>query len=456
VPALPHASVSLPPDPMTPEPGALVVRPQGGDGRAGGVSGGAAPPPGTPLGNITGFAAKSDSFSLTGSQITPSESARLARAERFELQAVARAILPGHRIKGCLLHRRHGASLVEVRRSRASGLAYYAGLQVCGRGAVCPLCGARIAEHNCREIQTALDVWKGRGGVPALITFTMPHYRSQRLSDNLAALLAAYRGLTGHGSYREVARAAKLQHSIRSTEITWGHRNGYHPHLHVLGFFGSGYGASGFPERLPLLWLAELKRHIDVTNADHVLERGVRFQLGFTAGAEYVSKVGQAWGLAEEVSKANRKKGRGDHFSPLQLLCQVRDGAPWAAAVFQEYAEVSHGLHFLQWSRDMRKDLGLAAEKSDEEIAAGVDQHDAVLAALTPAEWRAVRAGGWQARVRLVELADYDEDAAAAYVAHLVERFGQASAATVGSGDVAGIVNAGDGSCIPAEKRDGL
>ena len=140
--------------------------------------------------------------------------------------------------------------------------------------------------------------------MPALITFTMPHYRSQRLSDNVAALLTAYRNLTRNGPYRRLCAAAGLAHSIRSLEVTWGHRNGFHPHLHVLGFFGSGYGAVGFPERLPLLWLAELKRHIDITNTDHVLERGIDFKLGFSAGAEYLSKVGQAWGLAEEVAKA--------------------------------------------------------------------------------------------------------------------------------------------------------
>ncbi len=383
--------------------------------------------PSPSLGTITGFAAAFDPFTLALPQIVPEESARLARAERFELQSVARSILPGHRIRCCLLYRRHDAALVQVRRSSASGLAYYAGLQVCGRGAVCPVCGSRIAEHNRGEIQTALDVWRAIGGVPALITLTMPHYRAQGLSENVAALLAAYRGLTGNRPYRGLARGAGLTHSIRSLEVTWGRRNGFHPHLHVLGFFGSGYGASGFPERLPLLWLAELQRHIAITNTDHVLERGVRFQLGFSAGAEYLSKVGQAWGLAEEVAKANRKKGRGDHYSPVQLLWHVRDNTlPEAASVYREYAEASKGLHFLQWSRGMREALGLVEEKSDEEKADGVDQHDLVLASLTPHEWRAVRAGGWQARSRLVELADFDEDSALAYLAHLVERYRQA------------------------------
>jgi hypothetical protein len=316
---------------------------------------------------------------------------------------------------------------VELRRSRRTGLAYYAGLMVCGCGAVCPPCGAKIAEHNCQEIRAALDVWRGREGVPVLLTFTMPHYRSQRLSENVRALVEAYRALTGHRSYRGLTRAAGFQHSIRAVEVTYGERNGFHPHLHILGFFGSGYAGAGLPERLPVLWLSELRRQgVEMRDTDAVLEHGVRFQLGFSAGAEYVSKVGRSWGLAEEVAKANRKKGRDGHYSPVELLRHVRDESlPDAAGIYCEYAAASHGLHFLQWSRGMRAALGLAEEKTEEEKAAGVDQLDPILALLTPAEWRAVRAGGWRARLRLVELADYDEDAALAYVDHLVGRYVQ-------------------------------
>ncbi len=366
-----------------------------------------------------------DPFSLTAPQIAPEEAVRLARAERFELQAVARSILPSrHRIRCCLLYRQHNTDFVEIRRSQASGLAYYAGLQTCGLGAVCPVCGCKIAEHNAGEIQTALDIWKAYSGIPALFTYTMPHYRSQGLSENVVALLAAHRNLTRNRPYRRLCERAGLTHSIRAIEVTYGRRNGFHPHLHVLGFFGPGYTSSDVAETVPSIWLAELLRQqVEIANPADVLKHGVSVQLGFTAGAKYLSKVSRVWGLAEEIAKANRKKGRGDHYSPAQLLSLVRDGELWAADVYREYAEAAHGLHFLQWSRGMRAALGLADEKTDEDIAAGVKQSDAVLATLSAAEWCAVRARGWQARSRLVELADYDEDAALGYVAHLVEQF---------------------------------
>jgi hypothetical protein len=290
---------------------------------------------------------------------------------------------------------------------------------------VCPACGSKIAEHNCREIQAALDVWCGRGGVPALLTLTMPHYRSQRLSDNLNAMLAAYRALLGNGSYRLLRKHVKLDHSIRVPEITYGPRNGFHPHLHILGFFGADFDASAFERQFARLWLANLQRHgVRIDDPAAVLLRGARVQLGFTAGAEYVSKLGRSWGLAEEVAKANRKKGRGEHYSPADLLRHVRDDTlPGAQAVYREYVAAIDGVHLLQWSRDMRNQLGLKAEKTDQAVAAGEDQAAAVLARLTLYEWRAVRFGGRAAVLRVLHLADDDADGALGYVGELVRRY---------------------------------
>jgi hypothetical protein len=261
--------------------------------------------------------------------------------------------------------------------------------------------------------------------VPALLTLTMPHYRSQGLSDNLTAMLAAYRALLQNRPYRTLRAHAELDHSIRVPEITYGPRNGFHPHLHILGFFGVDFDASAFERELARLWLANLQRQgVQIDDPSAVLLRGVRVQLGFTAGAEYVSKLGRSWGLAEEVAKANRKKGRGEHYSPADMLRHVRDDTlPGARAVFREYATAIEGVHLLQWSRGMRDKLGLSAETTDQEIAAGVDQADVVLALLTFHEWRAVRFAGVAAVLRVLHLADDDADGALGYVAELVRRY---------------------------------
>jgi hypothetical protein len=192
-----------------------------------------------------------------------------------------------------------------------------------------------------------------------------------------------------------------------------------------LGFFSGHFDVVTFGDELARLWLAELQRRgVQIDDPAAVLLRGARVQLGFTAGAQYISKIGRTWGLAEEVAKANRKKGRGEHYSPADLLRHVRDDTlPGAAGVFREYAAAIEGVHLLQWSRGMREKLGLSAEKTDQEIAAGDDQADAVLAVLTLYEWRAIRFGGVPAITRVLHLADDDEDGAFSYVGELVQRY---------------------------------
>lgn len=353
----------------------------------------------------------------------PEEMAKLARAERYELQELVRSLFPDDlRIRGCLVFPYSNSQTVDIRRSHETRLAYYSGLQTCGRGAVCPRCGSKIAEHRCGEIQRALDVWRGRGHHAALMTFTMPHYRSQRLSDNLAALLEAYRQLTRNGPYRRLYAAAGLRHTIRALEIPWSRLNGYHPHLHILAFFDRDFSAPDFSRVLSRLWLANLKAQgVQMKSEADVLAHGVRVDARSSAGGKYLTKVGRSWGLAEEVSKANRKRGRGESYTPVDLLRHLRDGTlPEAAAVFREYAEASRDCHFLRWSRGMRDDLALAGEQTDEEIAAGFDQADPYLARLDARAWRAVRRAGWRARLRLVELAEQDEESADAYLAHLL------------------------------------
>jgi hypothetical protein len=224
-----------------------------------------------------------------------------------------------------------------------------------------------------------------------------------------------------------------LKYIIRASEITYGVRNGFHPHLHGLGFFRGHFDVIAFEQELARLWLAELLRQgVQIDDRAAVLLRGVRVQLGFTAGAEYVSKIGRTWGLAEEVAKANRKRGCGEHYSPADLLRHVRDETlPGVAVVFREYAAAIEGVHLLQWSRGMRHELGLAAEQSDQEIAAGIDQADTVLALLSLHEWRAIRFGGVAAITRVLHLADDDEDGALVYVGALVRRYELAGAGGV-------------------------
>jgi hypothetical protein len=81
-----------------------------------------------------------------------------------------------------------------------------------------------------------------------------------------------------------------------------------------------------------------------------------------------------------------------------------------APALFVEYVEALHGRHMFQWSAGLAVAVGLADERSDQEVAEGIDQADPILVELEGAEWAAVRRSG--GIVRLLEIADVGDAAA--------------------------------------------
>ena len=349
-----------------------------------------------PLGTNTGFGANPPPLPF------PADGARLARAERYDLQRVAREVLGSdHRIRSCLRYRHFGATHVAVRNRRDTGQAYYSGLQVCAVAAACPCCGARIAEERAERVGLAIAAWRATGGQVALSTLTFSHRAGQALGPNLDALLAAYRAMVRGGSYRRLKARHGLRHFIKGLEFTWSAENGWHPHLHVCGFFAGDFDVAVFERELWALWLAQLGRVGRSCTRAH----GLKVQQGFTNAHKYVTKIGRSWGLADELARANQKRGRSGSYSPPDLLRACRDKTlPAAPALFAEYVEAMHGRHMFQWSAGLAAAVGLADERSDQAVAEGDDQADPVLVELEGAAWAAVRRAG--SIVRLLDIAD--------------------------------------------------
>jgi hypothetical protein len=175
----------------------------------------------------------------------------------------------------------------------------------------------------------------------------------------------------------------------------------------VLGFFAGAFDVVAFERELWALWSAQLGRVGRSCTRAH----GLKVQQGFTNAHRYVTKIGRQWGLADELARANQKRGRAGRYSPPDLLraCRAGDLAV-APALFVEYVEALRGRHMFQWSAGLTAAVGLADERSDQAVAEGVDQADPVLVELDGADWAAVRwAGGI---VRLLDIADVGDAAA--------------------------------------------
>ena len=321
---------------------------------------------------------------------------------RFDLQDVSRGLLPTERVAHCLRWRYSLNSGVGIQYVRRVERAHFSNLQTCGLIWVCPLCAAKISERRRQELTAGTDFWRDLGHSVFLVTFTMRHDAADSLADLLRDMNGAYRIVRAGRFWQRFEKRFRLAGSVAAHEITYGQASGFHPHKHILFFSREKLTRLEEFEIWFILthrWqskLAEFGR-----DASDLV--GVDVQCGYGDVSEYVTK----WGLVEEVTKAPSKQGKSKnvakHFSPFQLLDQVRNGSSWAGPVFQDYARSTKGKNQLTWSPGLHDLLGLGQEMSDQEVAEKQEEQAETLCTLLWPEWQLVLKA--RARAMLLEVA---------------------------------------------------
>ena len=338
-----------------------------------------------------------------------SDSAR--RAERFALQATARALLPRERVRHCLRSRQAGKS-VEIWRSVEHSKAHYKGLQTCGSVWHCPVCAAKISERRRAELMAAIATWKAQGGSVLFLTLTNSHDRKDRLADLLEGQRKALKRFWNDRASRQLWEGLGVAGSIKATEVTHG-ASGWHPHYHVLLFVRQNLDAVQASK-----WQLDLaQRWLDCCRAAGLplpdLSHGCTLQDGSKA-ARYASK----WGIPEEMTRGHTKKARKGH-SPFDLLrWALETGESEPAALFQEYAEAFKGKRQLFWSAGLKALLAVE-DVSDDELASGTDEQSIHLATLDVAQWRAVL--HFDARAAVLDAAEQGAEILAVFLAAMKE-----------------------------------
>ena len=311
------------------------------------------------------------------------------RVQRFNLQDVARSILPESRTAKCLRIRAHNSD-VQVWKSKAHGTSSYGGLQTCGSVWACPVCSAKVAERRRVELLDAMEMHKAQGGSVSLLTLTTPHQRGDVLVELLAqqgkALQSFLRDFTVKAVFAEMGYLGQ----VRALEVTHGRKsannNGWHPHFHILQFHtvkGSEADRKDWTARLYLRWVAYCeKAGLGTPSFAH----GIRLDDGMKA-AQYVTK----WGLEDEMTKGHTKKAKAGGESPFDLLRAVLADRTdrQAAALFKEFADGFKGKQQLSWSRGLKARF-MVDEKTDEQLSEEKDDLAVLSGLLTDNQWRDV------------------------------------------------------------------
>ena len=353
----------------------------------------------------SGHLSASDSlpYLVTNANIaTPPQQTELVR--RFYLQSLSRELLPDERVAECLRKLIPIADVVPVMHSPGNHSAHYQGLIVCARIWICPVCASKITERRRQELTWAVQ---SSDFAVLLTTYTLRHNQSHTLEESLTAILDTYRGIKAGSHWGRTKKRIAWVGEVRALEVTYG-TSGWHPHIHVLTLLEQPLTADGMEwlqHRLKARWLSILKNSGFTADWHYAVD----VRTGTKAIAEYIAKYGRlpkktGWTLEHEMTKQPVKRGKWQGATPMQLLEDYGNGDDSAGDLYIEYATQFKGRHQLQWSRGLRKLLGLDEEqKTDEQLAKEDMAAAAILAILSRDDWRVVL--GNDARAELLDVA---------------------------------------------------
>lgn len=269
--------------------------------------------------------------------------------------------------------------------------AHFSGTERCGSIWGCPVCSAVIRSGRSQEISEAVTAHREAGGSLLFMTMTLRHHQDDALELTLKAAQASWSKLVSGTAWLRQKKRLSIRGYVRATEVTLGvgpGANGWHPHIHSLIFVDKELEDSAvedFRRWCSDRWALKVTQMGARTPSD---ERGVTIQKVQDGAvlASYLSKV-QEKGLGLELARSDLKSGRAASINPLDLL-DYPHGDVWARSLWLEYTEATRGCRAITWSRDIRRELGLVVERTDEELLEDVSAKE-LLASINADLWDA-------------------------------------------------------------------
>jgi len=317
-------------------------------------------------------------------------------AQRYYLQALARNLLPDHRVNCCLRRVVPNKRSVEIWRSATKGRAHYRNLVTCSCVWICPVCAAKISERRREEIKRVVSAAQDIGVRPILATYTMAHQRGETLNVTLTDITSAYAAMTSGGGWQLIKDENSIIGYIRTFEMTHG-SNGWHPHIHVLLL--ADCNPDKISRDLEDRWL----RTLATIGRDGRQGIACDVRVSNDAIADYITKFGHEpvdpektkahyWSMEQELAKSINKKATKGNRNPFEILaCTGVTSDTQSRVLFREYATTTKGKRQLEWSRSPNLHrLAGVPEITDQEIMQLHDQDAYLLAKLSMEQWHIV------------------------------------------------------------------
>lgn len=330
---------------------------------------------------------------------------RLGSTGRFELRDAMREFWWRHGVDEFRTRRLCGVTAirlpdapasVQLRMDRDGARAAVTGTTSCGDTRLCPVCAPRVLRKRREEIRDLTATAFAQGMRVAFVTGTLRHRRDQGPAQQRKAIENGWRSVTQGGAMQR-AKKAGLVGTIRGFEVQLLGPAGPHAHVHALVFFAPGTDddtIGAFMDGAGGRWRASAERDMDGLRPSEA--HGWQWELVDDAAAagDYVTKGAAdelGWSPADEIARADLKRGRNGSISPLQLVQLVAGGDydPALEALLVDFARAMKGARTILVSRSLREALGAPDERTDEELAAEAeDVRDwPIVAEFSPTAW---------------------------------------------------------------------
>lgn len=288
----------------------------------------------------------------------------------------------------------------------ANGEISWLGTYKCGSPRFCPICGAAIALKNQEEIEKGLRKAISKGFSCLLLTYTIPHIKTQSALELVEKFTHA-REIAGKGG--DISRFKKTigyVGNIVRQEETYG-ENGWHPHIHeifIVDHFMSDGEIDKINAKMKQKWTDACNKVglIPENRTKSFEEHGFDSQKLHTPKqiADYIAKIGwrdtsaefkdkaktavlqesgsRISGMAFEVAAHNAKAPRGSEGrTPWEILEGFADGHPGDIKLWMEYLEAFFGKALVRWSPQLKALLGIRDEDDEDKVNA--DEEDSLV-----------------------------------------------------------------------------
>lgn len=242
--------------------------------------------------------------------------------------------------------------------------ASYAKMFLCGQIWLCPICSTKVNIKRSKEIAKAIDYAYKNGYKVAMITFTNPHTKQDKLKDIIEKHNSALKYVFKNNNstmafYRRIGNLNKYR--ITGKEVTYG-INGWHWHTHVLMFVNKDVDIKKEFNYLINKWYKYcIAVGFEIKDEDAFFRYGLDI-IDNMSSSQYLTKYGKFWGVDRELTNKEAKNPKNGNIAPFNLIDAGYEKQ------FIEYAYATKGRKQIKWSKGLKALCGVK-EKTDEELA---------------------------------------------------------------------------------------